>query len=92
MTTSRSPIEDLRRQAETTAKILKLASTGARMPNDRGGRIAAAQASDRITFAVVMDDKVLQVEMLWSVIRASDEAAIAELILDAMRGEHRTVQ
>ena len=85
MTTSLSPVHVLKAQADRTAAILKAAERGERVAGDAGGKIAAARARDTVTFAVVMDDKIIKIEMAWTTIRDTSEAGIAEFILNQMR-------
>jgi hypothetical protein len=40
---------------------------------------------DAVTFGVVMDDKIIKIEMEWATIRATSEAGISEYILNQMR-------
>lgn len=90
MTTARSPLPALKAQARQVAAWLKAAERGEDIPRDPGGKIAAARARPCITFAVVMDDKILQIEMTWEAIRNRSEADIAKYILDRMREERAT--
>lgn len=91
MTTARSPLPALKAQADKIAAQLKAASDGKSIAPDPAGKIASALARESITFAVVMDDKVLKIEMPWATIRETAEAGIADFILDRMR-ESRDVK
>lgn len=84
MTTARSPRRVLKMQADKIAHQLKAAADGEPIAHDPAGKIAAALATQSITFAVVMDDKILKIEMAWATIRETTEAGIAEFILDQM--------
>jgi hypothetical protein len=89
MTTSQSPLRVLKAQASLAAKNLK------RMAN--GEPVKASEVCDpwrtggpslkrpTIKFAVVMDDKIVAIEMPWSMIRETGEVALAEYILRYMR-------
>jgi hypothetical protein len=66
------------------AATLKAAERGEPRGDDPNGKIAAARARSGITFGVVMDDKVLKIEMTWSAIKETSEADIAEFILNKM--------
>jgi len=92
MTTAQSPIRALKAQAKRMATLLKAAERGEPIANDPGGKIAAARAGNSVTFAVVMDDKILSIEMPWVTIRETTEAGIAEFILNQMREARVTVQ
>jgi hypothetical protein len=85
MTTAHSPLSALRSQADRMAAVLKAASRGARIAHDPGGKLAAALQRESITFGVVMDDKVLKIEMPWELIRECTEAGIAEYIIKQMQ-------
>lgn len=85
MTTARSPLRVLKTQAEKIAAALKAAERGEKIAADPGGKIEAARAKESITFGVVMDDKVLKIEMAWATIRATSEAGISEYIVNHMR-------
>lgn len=87
MTTGESPMWQLRAQAEEMAARLKAMERGDPAVMDAAGRVAAARERPSITFAVVMDDKTLKVEMTWVAIRDLSEAAIAEFILKQMRNK-----
>lgn len=88
MTTAQSPIRELEVQANAIAARLKAA--------ERGGRFAANHPESRVNeivkFAVVMDDKILKIEMTWATIRDTSEAGIAEYILRQMREARDTAQ
>ena len=53
--------------------------------------MAAALERPSITFGVVMDDKVLKIEMPWAAIRERSEAGLSEFILQHMRGARDAV-
>ncbi len=74
MTTANSPLRVLKAQANEIAAKLKALE---------GGMIT--RVKDSITFGVVMDDKVLKIDMPWSTIRENSEAGIAEYILKHMQ-------
>jgi hypothetical protein len=85
MTTARSPLRILRTQAHEIAARLKRIADGHNDTPDPLGKLDAARTRDSITFGVVMDDKLLQIEMQWAVIRETSAAGIAEFILNQMR-------
>jgi len=85
MTTARSPLRVLKAQADQIAAKLKRIADGHNDAADPFGRLDAARTRDSITFGVVMDDKLLQIEMQWAVIRETSAAGIAEFILNQMR-------
>jgi hypothetical protein len=92
MTTARSPLRVLKAQADRIAASLKAAERGETIASDPGAKIQKALAQESIRFAVLMDDKVLKIEMAWATIRATSEAGIAEFILNQMREARDAVQ
>ena len=86
MTTRSSPITALKAQAEKIATMLKIAQRGGRVDATFAEKISAARRDkDHIKFGVVMDDKIITVEMPWTVIDATEERALAKYILDLMQ-------
>lgn len=79
MTTKHSPLRELRRQADLIAQKLKAAERGEITVKDD------ARNKESIKVGVVMDDKILQIEMPWELIRSSSEAGISEFVLKHMR-------
>lgn len=67
------------------AARLKALRRGEGVPADPASKITAALARETIKFAVVMDDKILKIEMPWATIDALSEAGISEWILKQMR-------
>lgn len=92
MTTSGSPLPKIKAQADATAARLKAIERGAPVANDPAGKIDAARQRGFIKFGIVMDDKVITVEMPWATIRDLTEAGISEYIVELMRGSKSTVQ
>lgn len=74
MTTKNSPVKALKAQAAKIAAHLK--------GNENG---AASRVKPTFKAGVVMDDKVITIEMTWNLIRATEEAALAEYILGLMQ-------
>lgn len=88
MTNARSPLRDLKAQADLMAEILKNAERGDPLPAGFSGfvqKFLEARKRPSVTFAVFMDDKALQIEMSWQIIGESTQAAISEFILGQMR-------
>ena len=92
MTTSHSPLRVLKAQADKIAQKIKAAERGDLSADDPYGKIAAALDKPSVKFGVVMDDKVITIEMPWETIRKSGEVALSEMILRRMRGARETVQ
>lgn len=85
MSTSSSPAWKLKAEADKMARMLKSAWLGEKLPNDPLGKMAAARKTDRIKFALVMDDKILTIEMTWASIKEKSERQISEFIVEQMR-------
>lgn len=86
MTTSQSPLRVLKAQADKIAATVKAIDRGEKVAGDPLGKIEASKARGIFTFAVVMDDKIVKLEMAWATISASSEVGLAEYILKLMRG------
>lgn len=85
MTTARSPLHVLKLQADQIAAQLKRIADGHNDTPDPAGKLDGARTRSSITFGIVMDDKLIHIEMLWEMIRDTSEAGIAEYILKQMR-------
>lgn len=85
MTTKHSPLSQLRTQAVRIAATLKAAERGDKVDARFAHKIAEARAMESFKAGVVMDDKVIIIDMPWATIRGTTEAALAEWILDQMR-------
>lgn len=90
MSTSHSPLNKLRAEADRCAAKLKSMARGEDVDGDLLGKVVAALARPSITFGVVMDDKVLKIEMSWGAIRDHSEASLSAFILKHMRGSRDT--
>lgn len=86
MTTSQSPLRALKAQADNIAKMLKAFERGEKIDVQFAEKIEAARGKPSVTFGVVMDDKVIKIEMSWSTMRETSEVGLAEYILKQMRG------
>lgn len=83
MTTAETPTHILKAQADKIAKTLK--SSAAQQPNVTGLALGVT-LPENVTFAVVMDDKVLKLTMPWATIREKAEAEVSGFILKQMQG------
>jgi hypothetical protein len=92
MTTGRSPLRQLKAQADKIAATLKAAERGEKIDVRFAAKIEAARAKDSFKIGIVMDDKVITIEMPWATIRSTNEAGIAEYILNQMREARETLQ
>lgn len=91
MTTRHTPKRILKAQAEKVAATLKSAERGEPIDARFAEKIKAARQSDRFKVGIVMDDKVITIEMPWTVIRETTEASLTQYILDQMREKRRVV-
>ncbi|TPJ70480.1 MULTISPECIES: hypothetical protein [unclassified Mesorhizobium] len=86
MTTSQSPLRVLKAQADKIAAVLKAAERGDHVGAEFAGNIAAAREKPSFKTGIVMDDKVVTIDMPWATIKASSEVGLSEYILKQMRG------
>ena len=86
MSTSASPPEKLRAQAHNIAVNLKKLAGGGQVADDPLGKIAAARARGYLDFAIVMDDKIIKIEVPFSKIDELTLPLLCDFIYDAMRG------
>ncbi|RUV12033.1 MAG: hypothetical protein E5X38_07400 [Mesorhizobium sp.] len=91
MTTKHSPLRVLKAQADKAAAMLKAAERGEKIDVRFAARIAAARYKESFKFGIVMDDKVITIDMPWALIRSTGEVALSEYILDQMRETRHVV-
>lgn len=87
MTTSKSPLGQLRAQADQIATLLKAAERGEKIEAQFARKIEEARTRESIKLGIVMDDKVLTPEIPWTVIRELGQAELSRWIVRQMRGE-----
>ena len=87
MTTSRSPIRVLKNQADSMAKMLKAVERREFPTVPHAAKIIAARDKPGLKFAVMMDDKLISIEMTWAKIHDTSEAALSAFILKYMRNQ-----
>lgn len=92
MTTSQSPLSVLKAQADAIAKTIKSAERGEKVDVRFAEKIEAARDKESFKVGIVMDDKVITIEMPWATIRKTSEVGLAEYILRQMREARDTVQ
>lgn len=85
MTTKHSPLRVLKAQADKIAQTLKAAERGEKIDVHFAEKIEAAREKESFKAGIVMDDKIIIIEMPWTTIRGTSEAGLAEYILDQMR-------
>lgn len=85
MTTKHSPLAALKAQADKIAATLKAAERGEKIDIRFAEKIAAARATPSLKVGVVMDDKIITIDIPWTTIADTPEAGLAEWILGQMR-------
>lgn len=85
MTSKHSPLSALKAQADKIAATLKAAERGDQIDVRFAEKFNAARAKESFKVGIVMDDKVITIEMPWATIRSTNEAGIAEYIVGQMR-------
>lgn len=93
MTTKHSPLNKLKAEADEIARSMKAIER-----NDMTGfdtrdveKIRASKNAGVFKTAIIMDDKIIKIEMSWDEIRASSEAGLSEFILGLMKESRDTV-
>lgn len=85
MTTKHSPLSALKAQADKIAVTLKAAERGEKIDVRFAEKIDAAREKESFKVGIIMDDKVISIEMLWTTIRATSESGLSEYIVRQMR-------
>jgi len=85
MTTKHSPLSALKAQADKIATTLKAAERGHKVDARFAEKINAARANPSLKVGIVMDDKVITIDLPWSVIRTTSLAELSEYIVKQMR-------
>ncbi len=91
MTTKHSPLHVLQAQANSITNTLKAAARGDKIDARYAEKIDEARTRGVFKVAVVMDDKVIAIDIPWATITASTEIALSEYILNLMRGTRDVV-
>lgn len=90
MSTARSPLRVLKAQADKIAAMLKAAARGESIDVKFAEKIAAARDKESVKVGVVMDDKLITIDMPWATIRGTSEVGISIWILQQMRESRET--
>lgn len=64
--------------------MLKAVERGEHPVEDTSGKIAASLKTGRTKIGIVMDDRIVTMEMDWATIKATSELALSEFILKSM--------
>lgn len=92
MTTKSSPLRVLRAQAKKIAAAIKAAERGEPVPATFAQKLAEARDKETVSVGIIMDDKVVKLDLSWATIRSTSEAGLAEYVLGLMRETRRIVQ
>lgn len=92
MTTKHSPISALKAQADKIAAMLKAAERGEKIDVRFAEKVAATRAKENFNIGIVMDDKIITIDMPWFTIRNSSEAELSEYLVRQMREARDTVK
>ena len=85
MTTKHSPLSALKAQADKIAATLKAAERGEQIDARFAEKVAAARNKESFKVGIVMDDKIITIEMPWQTIRNTGEVGLSEYIVKQMR-------
>lgn len=85
MTTKNSPLSRLKAQADNIASLLKKAERGEKIDVRYAEKIKAARLTEIFKVGIVMDDKIITLEMPWTTITESSEAGLSEYIVRQMQ-------
>jgi hypothetical protein len=91
MTTKSSPKRVLRAQADKIAANLKAAERGEATDPCLAKAVEEARERGIFKVAIVMDDKIISLDLPFETIRTSSEAGLSAYILDLMREKRRTM-
>jgi len=89
MSTKDSPLEKLQAEADRIAGHMKAACAG-RPPGMSIAQYMLVKAKPNFKVGIAMDDKVIHIDIAWSKIRETEEAALAEYVLGLMRETIKT--
>lgn len=86
MTTSRSSVAALKTQADRIAATMKAIDRGDKIDVRFAEKVEAARGKPSIKFGIVMDDKIVTIDIPWATLREADAVGLSEYILKQMRG------
>lgn len=89
MSTKNSPLSKLKAEADNIARHLAAFERGEPIDPQFASKLEAARKQEVVKIGIVMDDKIITLEIPWTTIKSSGEVAMSEYILKQMR-EHRT--
>lgn len=89
MSTKDTPLRVLKAKADKMASILKKIERGEKVDVQFPQRIEEAKKRETFKTGIIMDDKVVTIELSWTKIRETSEPALSDFIVKLMR-ETRT--
>lgn len=92
MSTKNSPLSKLKAEADNIARHLAAFERGDPVDPSFAAKMQAARANPSVKFAIIMDDKIITLEIPWTTIKSSGEVAMSEYILKQMREQRDTLQ
>lgn len=84
MTTADSPPAKLRAQAHRIAETLKRSALGEKIADDPAGKIPASKERGSCKAGIVMDDKIITIDVPWATIEAASVPELCEFIFEQM--------
>jgi hypothetical protein len=91
MTTKHSSLSQLKAQADYIAQMLKAFERGEKIDVKFAEKIEAARGKETFKIGIVMDDKVITLDIPWSTLRGTSETGLALYILNQMRETRVTI-
>lgn len=91
MTTKNSPLSALKAQADKIAETIKRAERGEKIDVRFAETIKAARGKESFKVGIMMDDKLITIEMPWATIESTSEVGLAAYILKQMREDRNAV-
>jgi hypothetical protein len=85
MTTKHSPLRVLKQQSDTIASVIKAAERGEKVGGPFAAKIEAARSLPSFKVGIVMDDKIITLEIAWAIVRETSQVGLAEYILNQMK-------
>lgn len=73
MTTKHWPMRVLKHQADTIASIIKAAERGEKIEGPFAAKIEAARSLPSFKGGIVMDDKIITLEIAWATVRETSQ-------------------
>lgn len=90
MTTSKSPPDVIRAQAHRIAETLKkVADGGIINVSDPNGKLKASLEKGVVDFGIVMDDKIVKIEIPWETVRVHTQQSLCDWIFRLMSDIHK---